>query len=145
MPLIREEAAERMRRDHESMIDLIRRIKATCTESDAGDNCNNCQPNRRQVCHGNIEQMIKAFVEATLKHNILESLYMEDGVPPAHRQAHNKAHMDIAEQMKAIRVVLSEDGNCVLAIMGIDRVLHSLLAHFTEYDQQLESYLLAPA
>jgi hemerythrin len=145
MPLIRDEAAERMRRDHESMIDLIRRIKATCTENDEVDNCNNCQPNRRQVCHGNIEQMIKAFVEATLKHNILESLYMEDGVPPAHRHAHNKAHMDIAEQMKAIRVVLSADGNCVLAIVGIDRVLQSLLAHFTEYDQQLESYLLTPA
>ena len=53
--------------------------------------------------------------------------------------------MTMAEQLKAIRVVLSGDGNCVLAIEGIDHVLASLEAHFTEFDQHLESYLLVPA
>lgn len=145
MPLIREEAAGRMRRDHDLMIDLIQRIKATCTEVGAIDNCDNCQPDRRQVCHSSVEQLIRAFVEVTLKHNVMESLYMEECVPAAHRQAHNQAHMVIAEQLKAIRVVLSGDGNCVLAIDGIDQVLSALLAHFSEFDQQLEGYLLEPA
>ena len=145
MTPIREEAAGRMRRDHDAMIDLIRRIKASCTEVGIVTNCNHCQPDRRQVCHSGVEQLIRAFVEVTLKHNVMESLYMEDCVPALHRQAHNQAHMTIAEQLKAIRVVLSGDGNCVLAIEGIDQVLSSLQAHFTEFDQQLESYLLEPA
>jgi len=142
MPLIQEEAIERMRRDHECMIELIRRIKATCTQIDVVDNCHRCQSGRRQVCHVEIRQLVAAFVETTLKHNVLESLYMEERVPKAHRQAHNQAHMVIAEQIKAIRIVLSEDGNCVLAIAGIDEVLRTLVTHFAEFDQQLEDYLL---
>lgn len=145
MPPIQEEAVERIRRDHEHMLGLAHRIKAECTQSDKIDNCNDCHPNIRHVCHGNIEQLVRAFVESTLKHNYIESVYMEDCVPPAHRIAHNQAHMDIAEQLKAIRVIFSEDGNCVLAIDGIDKVLSTLLAHFKEYDQELERYLVAPA
>ena len=142
---IREEAAERIRRDHDHLIALVRRIKASCTQSDKVDNCNVCELNKTEVCHGNIEQLVRSFVEVTLKHNLIESLYMEEGVPQAHRIAHNQAHMEMAEQMKAIRVVFSKDGNCVLAIEGIDSVLASLQAHFEEYDQQLECYLLTPA
>jgi hemerythrin len=97
------------------------------------------------VCQGNIEQLIRTFVEITLKHNMIESLYMEDGVPSAHRIAHNQAHLAMAEQMKSIRVVLSEDRNCVLAIEGIDQVLETLKRRFEEYDQLLESYLLMAA
>ena len=63
----------------------------------------------------------------------------------AHRIAHNQAHMEIAQQLKAIRVVFSEDGNCVRAIEGIDRIHQTLQAHFTDYDQQLEAYLLEAA
>jgi len=144
MPPIREDAVEKIRRDHEYMLELIRRIISACTESNAVENCNSCELNQRQVCRGNIEQQIKAFVDVTLKHNLIESLFMEEGVPQAHRVAHNKAHMDIAEQMKSIRVVLSEDGNCVLAIEGIDQIFRTLSTHFTEFDQQLECYLLAP-
>ncbi len=144
MSLVREEAVERMRRDHDAMVELIRRIQSLCTQTDKVESCHQCQPNQRDVCHATIDQLVRAFVEATLKHNLIESLYMEEGVPHAHRLAHNQAHMDIANQMKAIRVVLSEDGNCVLAIAGIDRVFATLLAHFADYDQQLETYLLAP-
>lgn len=127
------------------MLQMVGRIKSLCAPGKAVNDCSQCQPNRRMVCQGNVEQLIQAFVEVTLKHNLIESLYMEDGVPPAHRIAHNQAHMAQAEQMRAIRVVLSEDGNCVVAIEGIDRVLETLQAHFKEYDEQLESYLLAPA
>lgn len=145
MSPIREQAAERIRRDHENLINLVRRIKASCTQSGKVDNCNDCELSQPQVCHGNIEQLVRSFVEVTLKHNLVESLYMEQGVPQAHRIAHNQAHMQMAEQMKAIRVVFSKDGNCVLAIEGIDSVLAALQAHFAEFDQQLEGYLLAPA
>lgn len=142
MPMIQEEAVERMRRDHACMIELISRIKATCTQVHVLDNCNQCQSGRRQVCHAEVRQLVAAFVETTLKHNVLESLYMDGRVPKAHRQAHNQAHMAIAEQVKTIRIVLSEDGNCVLAIAGIDEVLAGLAAHFNEFDRQLEDYLL---
>lgn len=51
----------------------------------------------------------------------------------------------IAEQLKAIRVVFSGDGNGIQAIEGIELALATLLAHFKDFDQELEGYLLAPA
>lgn len=146
MPLISEEAVERMQRDHQKMIAAIERIRATCTLTDVvPDGCNVCPPGQQQLCRGNIEQQIRNFIETTLKHNLMESLYMEQGVPAAHRAAHNRAHLAIAEQLKAIRVVLSEDGNCVLAITGVERVLSTLQEHIASFDEQLEAYLRAPA
>ncbi len=142
MLMIQEEAIQRMRRDHACMIDLIQRIKASCTQNGVVESCHHCQSDHRQLCHANIEQLVKAFVEATLKHNVIESLYMQDGVPKDHRIAHNKAHQAIAQQLQAIRIIFSEDGNCVLAIHGVDDVLATLQTHFAEFDQQLESYLL---
>jgi len=143
MPPIGEDAVARIRRDHDHMLQLVERISSECSQRDKIDNCNDCSPTRRHVCHGNIEQLIRSFVETTLKHNLMESMFMEELAPHAHRIAHNQAHMDIAQQLKAIRVIFSEDGNCVLAIEGIDRVQQTLLAHFRDYDQQLESYLTA--
>lgn len=143
MPPIREQAIEKMRRDHELMLQLIERILAQCNQREQIDNCNDCHSSQRGVCHGNIEQQIRAFVEITLKHNLLESMYMEDVVPSEHRIAHNTAHLEIARQLREIRVVFSGDGNGILAIEGIERVRDSLLAHFTEHDQQLETYLTA--
>lgn len=145
MSEIREQDVGKIRRDHDHMLELIARIKAVCTQRERVDSCNTCQPNLRVVCRGNIEQLIKTFVEVTLKHNLIESMYMEDGVPPAHRVAHNRAHLVIAEQLKAIRVVFAEDGNGILAIEGVDQALATLMAHFKDYDQDLEGYLLAPA
>ncbi|MGB4064927.1 MAG: hypothetical protein WBK19_13980 [Azonexus sp.] len=145
MPTMGEEAVDRIRRDHEHMLHLIDRIRSECTERGKIDNCNDCGASRKGVCHGNIEQMIRSFVETTLKHNLIELMFMEDRVPSAHRLAHNQAHMDIAQQLKAIRVIFSEDGNCVLAIEGIDHVHQTLLAHFKDFDQQLEAYLLEAA
>lgn len=141
MPPIGEDAVARIRRDHERMLQLVERIRSECSQRDKIDNCNDCSPTLRHVCHGNIEQLIRSFVESTLKHNLMESMFMEELAPQAHRVAHNQAHMDIAQQLKEIRVVFSEDGNCVLAIEGIDRVQQTLLTHFRDYDQQLESYL----
>ena len=143
MPPVGEQAVEKMRRDHEHMLQSIQRIQAQCDQRDRLDNCNDCHSNQRTVCHGNIEQQIRAFVEMTLKHNLIESMYMEGIVPPAHRIAHNQAHMDIAQQLKEIRVVFSGDGNGIQAIEGIDRVRQTLLTHFQEHDQQLETYLAA--
>lgn len=145
MLLIREEAIDRMRRDHDAMLDLIRRIQGLCSERGQSEHCGGCGDDRRAYCRSHVEQLIRAFVEATLKHNAMESLYMEDGVPDAHRRAHNRAHMTIAEQLKNIRIVLAGDGNTVQAIAGIEEVLATLTAHFIEYDSHLERFLLAPA
>ncbi len=145
MPQDREQAIEKIRRDHEHMTELVRRITAMCSERGRLDNCNQCHSAHRDVCHGNIEALIRAFVETTLRHNLMESMFMEAGVPHAHRIAHNRAHVDIAEQLKAIRVVFAKDGNAVLAIEGIDRVLATLRNHLQEFDEQLEHYLLAEA
>lgn len=143
MPAGREESIERMRRDHEHMLGLIERIVAYCDQRDQLDNCNDCQSTQHTVCHGNIELLVRAFVEMTLKHNLIESMYMEEVVPSEHRIAHNQAHMDIAQQLKEIRLVFSADGNGIQAIEGIDRVRQTLIGHFKDHDQQLEAYLSA--
>lgn len=145
MAPVEESAVERIRRDHERMMDLIERIRAECNQRDKIRDCNDCAPNRRGVCNGNIELMIRTFVETTLKHNVIESMFMEETTPADHRLAHNKAHMEIALQLQAIRVVFAEGGNGILAIEGIDRVHQTLLDHFRDYDQKLESYLKAPS
>lgn len=145
MPTIGEEAVERIRRDHGHMLHLIDRIGAECTERGTITNCNDCHATRHGICHGNIEQLIRSFVETTLKHNLIESMFMEEHVPAAHRMAHNQAHIDIAQELKNIRIVFSEDGNCVLAIEGIDRIHKILLDHLKEHDAQLEAYLLQAA
>lgn len=143
MPSIREQAAEKMRRDHELMLQLIERILALCDQREQIDSCNDCHSSQRGICHSNIEQLIRAFVEITLKHNLVESMYMDDFIPSEHRIAHNAAHMEIARQLREIRVVFSGDGNGIVAIEGIERVRDSLFAHFKEHDQQLEAYLAA--
>ncbi len=141
MPAIREEATEKMRRDHDLLLQLIERILAHCDQRDKISSCHDCHSSQRGVCHGNIEQLIRTFVEITLKHNLVESMYMEDFVPSEHRIAHNEAHMAIAQQLREIRVVFTGDGNGIKAIEGIERVRDSLLTHFTEHDQQLQIYL----
>lgn len=143
MPAIREQAIEKMRRDHEHLLQLIDRILAHCDQRDTISNCNDCHSSQRGICHGNIEQMIRSFVEMTLKHNLVESIYMEDLVPDEHRIAHNEAHMDIAQLLQKIRVVFSGDGNGITAIEGIEHVRERLLAHFQDHDRQLEAYLTA--
>lgn len=145
MLLIREEAVDRMRRDHKAMLELIRRIQTLCSEPGRGDDCGGCGDDRRACCRSHVEQLVRAFVEATLKHYAMESLYMDGGVPEEHRRAHLRSHMVIAEQLKSIRIVLASDGNTVRAIEGIDEVLVALSAHFTEYDSHLERYLMVPA
>lgn len=144
MAPIGKESVDKIRRDHEHMLQLIERIQSLCDQRDKIDVCTGCHSSQQSVCHSNVEQLIRAFVEATLKHNLIESMFMEGIVPSAHRMAHNKAHMEIAQQLKEIRVVFSKDGDGIHAIEGVDRVQKTLLAHFIEYDQQLET-LLTPA
>jgi hemerythrin len=145
MPPIEGQAIERVRRDHEHLLELAHRIQAVCSQRDKVRNCSDCHANSRHVCHGNIEQLVRLFIEATLKHNVIESIYMDGCVPHAHQVAHNQAHTEIAHKLKEIRVEFSEDGNCIVAIAGIDDVLVALHSHFEEYDSVLESYLLEVA
>lgn len=145
MSAMRKQDIEKISRDHAQILELIARIKSECIQRDSVVNCNSCQPNSRMLCRGNIEHLIKLFVEVTLKHNLTESVYMEEGVPQAHRVAHNRAHLEIAEQLKAIRVTFSADGNSVMAIEGVEQALEMLMAHFRDFDQQLENYLFSPA
>lgn len=137
-------SVERIHRDHDHLVDLITRIKGLCTQRGVVENCRSCQPSQRNVCQGNVEQLILNFVEATLKHHLVETVYMTSA-PQEHRVAHMRAHMSIAEQLKSIRVVFSEDGNCVVAIDGVDAALESLFSHFRDFDEPLENYLLAAA
>lgn len=145
MEPIRKLAFDRTRDDHQRMLELVDQIKAACTQPDGKDDCLACRPVQRQNCRGNIKDLIGAFVETTLKHDAIESLLMDEGVPKEHCLAHKQAHLAIAEQLKAIRVVFSADGNCVVAIEGIDSVVSMLLSHYEEYDRPLEGYLVAPA
>lgn len=141
MPPINTEAVEMMLRDHQHLLQLIQRIEDQCNPNDRPERCRDCPETERGVCHGNIEQLIRTFVESTLKHNLTESTFMEDVLPTEDRVAHNRAHLEIAQQLKEIRVVFSADGNGIQAIEGIARVRQTLLGHFKDHDQLLESHL----
>ncbi|HMX16717.1 MAG TPA: hypothetical protein PK375_02300 [Rhodocyclaceae bacterium] len=143
MTSIREQAVKRIRHDHDYMVDLARRIESCCIRGPQVESCWQCVPEQQTACHANIEQLVRNFVEVTLKHTLFESMLMEDGVPEAHRIPHRQAHLNLAEQLKAVRVVFARDGRCVEAVEGIGAVLATLLRHFEEFDRQLEDYLLA--
>ena len=139
------ETVERMHRDHAHLVDMVARIKGLCGKTTPQKNCLACPQVERSVCQGNVEQLILSFVEMTLKHQLVESVHMQNKVPDSHRFAHIESHSLIAEQLKKIRAVFSDDGNCIVAIEGIDHALDSLLAHIKEFDQPFENYLLATA
>jgi hemerythrin len=141
----REQVVLKLRQDHEYMVELMHRITSLCARRQAAEDCDGCPSGQRGLCHDNIEQLIRTFVEVTLRHNLIESAYMAEIAPPAHRIAHNRAHLEIAEQMKAIRVVFAHGGNGIAAIDGIDRALETIAAHLVEFDKPLEQYLLDAA
>ena len=132
---------EKLHKDHAYMKALILRIKGMCSQRGVVDSCDNCATAKRDVCRSNVDQLIRNFVEVTLKHNLLETLYMEQGVPHEHRVAHNRAHLEMAEQLQQVRAVFSEDGNSLIAIEGIDQMLDCLEAHARDFDEPMEAYL----
>ena len=137
-----EQIVIKLRSDHAFMVELMERIKALCSGGDTVENCYGCASNHRALCHENIDQLVKSFVDVTLRHNLVESACMQNSVPREHRIAHNRAHMEIAEQMKAIRLIFKQNGDGVTAIVGISEVFKTLSNHLTEFDSQLEQYLL---
>jgi len=145
MTQAREHEVRRIHQDHEYLYQLVEKIKRVCADNGNQKICWECPQSERAVCQGNVEQLILNLVEVTLKHHLVESVFMAEGVPQDHRVAHMRSHVRIAEEMKSIRVIFSEDGNCVLAIEGIERVLASLASHIDEFDRPLEEYLLTPA
>ena len=138
----REYEVKRIHQDHEYLFQLIEKVKNACADVGERKVCWECPQTQRGVCQGNVQQLIRHLVEVTLKHHLLESVFMADKVPKDHRVAHMQSHVKIAEEMKSIRVIFSEDGNCILAIEGVERVLASLALHIGEFDLPLEDYLL---
>ncbi|NJD24117.1 MAG: hypothetical protein FIB06_01810 [Betaproteobacteria bacterium] len=134
---------QKMQRDHDSLLRMIDRILEMCDRTGELEHCTGCDSGRRVVCGGNIEQSIRVFVETTLMHNLLESALMKDYVPHDHRVAHQRAHIELSEQLKGIRTVFAHDGNGIVAIQGIDVVRESLVRHIEEFDAVLERYLAA--
>jgi len=138
-----ESTFEKLAHDHAYMDALIGQIASLCTSREVAETCNDCAAGKRNLCRSNVEHMIQNFVQVTLKHNLLESLWMENSVPDAHRIAHNRAHLEIAEQLDQIRAVFADDGNSLVAIEGIDRIQATLRAHRLEFDHTLEALLKA--
>lgn len=145
MNMVPEHAVDKIRRDHDYLFELIGRIEALCDRRDEEINCRGCGAELRVVCQGNVHQLIQTLVETTLKHHAVEAFYMSDAAPPEHRTAHVRAHMDIAEKLKAIRIEFSDDGNCITAIDGVEQALTAIRAHIDEFDAPLERFLLQPA
>lgn len=145
MNMVPEHALEKIRRDHDYLFELMARLDAVCKLREEEINCRRCGTDRRIVCQGNVQQLVQTFTETTLKHHAVEAFYMADTAPPGHRTAHVRAHMEIAERLKAIRVEFSEDGNCITAIDGIEQAVAAIRAHIDEFDAPLEHFLLNPA
>jgi len=141
--MLAEQAVDKIHSDHDYMIELLDRIQGSCDQLGVLSHCSQCRADHREICQGNIEELIRAFVEVTLKHNLVELTMMGDSVPHEHKVAHNQAHLEIAQELKAIRVVYRADGNGVQAIEGIIQVRGSLLRHFQEFDKLLEDFLQA--
>jgi hypothetical protein len=135
------EFIHKMQRDHDGLLRMIDRILDMCDRTGEPEHCTGCDSSRRVVCGGNIEQSIRMFVETTLMHNLLESALMKDYVPHDHRVAHQRSHIEIAEQLKGIRTVFARDGNGIVAIHGIDLVRESLVRHIEEFDSVLEQFI----
>jgi len=138
-----ESTFEKLAQDHTYIDVLIQQIASLCPSREVSDNCHQCAINKRNLCRSNVEHLIQNFVQVTLKHNLLESLWMEHSAPEAHRIAHNRAHLDIAEQLDQIRAVFADDGNSLVAIEGIDRIRATLRAHRHDFDAPLEAHLKA--
>ena len=145
MNMFPEHAVEKIQRDHDYLFELMERIEAVCDRRDDEIDCRSCLSGRRIVCQGNVHQLIQTFTEATLKHHAVEAFYMADAAPPEHRKAHARAHMAIAEKLKAIRVEFSEDGNYITAIDGVEEAVAAIRAHIDEFDAPLEQMLMQPA
>jgi hemerythrin len=139
----REQLVAKLRQDHEYMAELMAQIRRLCVRGDAAENCNGCPVDRRTLCNSDIVQLMRVFVEATLRHHLIESACMAEEVPRAHRVAHNRAHITIAEQMEGIRRAFGETGNGVVAVADIAALLDTLATHYADFDRPLEDYLLA--
>lgn len=137
-----EQIVIKLRNDHKFMVELMERIKALCAQGETVQGCHACLPGQRSLCHENLDQLIKTFVDVTLRHNLVESACMDNKVPREHRVEHNRAHLKIADQMKAIRLVFKGNGDGVVAIEGIATVFETLSQHLSEFDAPLERYLL---
>lgn len=138
-----ESTFDKLAQDHAYMDALVAQIASLCASRDIAENCMECAAGKRNLCRSNVEHLIQNFIQVTLKHNLLESLWMENSVPDAHRIAHNRAHLEIAEQLDQIRAVFADDGNSLVAIEGIDRIQATLRAHRLEFDSPLETHLKA--
>jgi hemerythrin len=145
MNMVPEHAVEKIRRDHDYLFELMARLEAVCAKRDEEINCRSCGGEVRAVCQGNVSELIQTFTELTLKHHAVEAFYMSDAAPQEHRTAHLKAHIRIAEQLKAIRVQFSDDGNSVTAIDGVEQTVAMIRAHIDEFDRPLEEFLLVTA
>jgi bacterioferritin-associated ferredoxin len=138
-----ETSIAKLHQDHAYMDALIQQIASLCLSRGSASSCGECRKANHQLCRANVDQLIHNFIQVVLKHNLLESLYMEQSVPEAHRTAHNRAHLRIAEELDAVHAVFSNDGNSLLAIEGIDRVRETLHRHHHEFDTPLQSLLRA--
>lgn len=139
-----EHFVSRIQEDHAYMIELMQRIMTLCGKVGQGGSCNGCEARHRALCNENIEWLIRTFVDFTLHHHLLESTLMAEGVvPQEHRKAHIRAHIALAEQMKAIRIIHAKEGNGIVAIEGVTELFATLASHLTDYDGPLEEFLLA--
>lgn len=138
---IPESSIEKLHDDHAYLHALIERMRSCCTPGAARTDCRSCQPAKQRLCRSNVEQLIRTFIQTTLKHHLLESLLMENHVPEPHRQAHNAAHLVLAERLDQIRAVLADDGETVLAIDGLEQFESDLMAHETGFDGPMLQYL----
>lgn len=138
----REQIIAKLHQDHAYMLELIGRIRSLCESGAQDQDCSRCDPVKRVPCHMNIDHLIRTLVDVTLRHNLIESACMEDGVPREHRIAHNRAHLKISETMRNIKVDFKDSGDGVLAIDQVSHALDTLIAHLAEFDQPMERYLL---
>lgn len=132
-----------LHRDHHGLLLKLDRMQALCTSQDSVKDCSLCQTSQQMLCESNLGAQMRGFIEATVKHNLIEASLMAKELPAEERKAHLQDHNDLALELQAIRAELGADGNSAAAIRALARARAHLIRHIDTFDAVLEDYLFA--
>lgn len=136
---------QRLDEEHAELAELITCIGALCDRPAQERHCTGCNADHRSVCNDRLGMMLRTLADTTLRHCLVESAYMRHVAPPEHRAAHQRAHVEIAGRLEAIRQAFSGDHDAGHAMQAVLEILDTIRQHNLEFDAALVGYLQAPA
>ena len=137
-----EQLITKLRQDHAYLLELMARIRAMCKTGFPEEGCQKCDLSRREPCQMDIEHLLRALFDVSLRHHLVESAWMKNNVPSDHLIAHNADHLKISDAMSRIRQDFKEYGNGLIAIAQVSALLDHLASHLEKFDLPMEHFFL---